>query len=127
MGSSSYPVAPSSLSWREERHIPVTPYQAIMESQPYNEPAESMLEKQFRLEPMRAVLESDVLTDRERWVIEAIFWRGRSLAQIGLELGLVKASIFRIRERALKKLEIALVSPPEPISVIDNPNEQEKI
>ena len=76
-----------------------------METAPFDEPAESMLEKQERLEPLRRILESDLLTDRERWVIEAIFWRGRSLAQIGDELGLVKASFFRIRERALKKLE----------------------
>lgn len=89
-----------------------------METAPFDDPPESMLEKQERLEPMRLILESDVLTERERWVIEAIFWRGRSLAQIGHELGLVKASIFRIRERALKKLEEALVSPPVHLSVL---------
>ena len=123
MASSSYPVAPSSLSWREDRHIPTTPYQALMETAPFDEPAESMLEKQERLEPLRRILESDLLTDRERWVIEAIFWRGRSLAQIGDELGLVKASIFRIRERALKKLEEALVEPPAHISYLEETDE----
>jgi DNA-directed RNA polymerase specialized sigma subunit len=104
MSSNTFPVAHESIVWRRDRHVPVTPTQALMEAAAHDEPEESILEKQDRLEPIRLALESDVITDRERWVIEAIYWRGRSLSQIAHELGMAKTSIFRIREVAFEKI-----------------------
>lgn len=105
MASNTFPVAPESIVWRRDRHVPVTPMQALMEADFAEEPIESILEKQERLEPLRLAIEDpDVLTDRERWVIEGLFWRGRSMSQLAAELGLAKTSIFRIKEVAFEKV-----------------------
>lgn len=111
MASNSFPVAHESIVWRRDRHVPVTPMQALMEADFCEDPIESILEKQDRLEPIRLALEDpDVVTDRERWVIEAMFWRGRSMAQIAAELGMAKTSIFRIKEVAFEKLAVHLAA-----------------
>lgn len=104
MATRTFPTDNNAMAWRPDKHIPITPMQALMETAPFTEPDESMLEKQDRLEPFRALLESGALTDRELHVIYGIFWRGRSLAELGVELDLVKSSVFRLRESAFDKL-----------------------
>ena len=72
-------------------------------------PEESMLEKQIRLEPIKQLVEDpELLTERERWVIEGYYWRQRSFSQIAGELGLAKSTVFRIRDEAFKKIREAV-------------------
>lgn len=85
------------------RPTPETPMQALMEAGEFEEPAESSLEKEIRLEPVRRAIE-EVLTERERWVIEAKFWRGRGLDLTGAELGISGMHVTRITKTALAKL-----------------------
>lgn len=82
---------------------PETPMQALVEAGFGDEPEESVLEREQRLEPLRCAIET-CLTDRERYVIEAKFWRGRGLDLTAAELGLSKTHVARIRDMALRKL-----------------------
>lgn len=86
--------------------IPLTAIQALMEAQPGDEPVDSYEDILDKIDGVVAAL--DVLTDRERWVVEATIWRGLSMAQLGNELGLSKSTVHRIYHTALEKLATAL-------------------
>lgn len=83
-----------------------TPIEALMSAAPFEEPEESAIEKDKRLEPLTAALAA--LPPRERWVIEARYWRRMSLRQLGRELSLAKSYVARIEEKALRHLKIEL-------------------
>ena len=86
-----------------DRNIPETEMQALMEADLFCEPEESWDEKEVRFEPLRDAIEQ-VLDERERWVIEAMFWRRMGLDLISYELNYSKTHIARIRDSALAKL-----------------------
>lgn len=90
-----------------DQAIPETPMQALMEADFGSEPEESWEEKQDRFESLRDAIDT-VLDERERWVIEAMFWRRMGLKLIGRELNYTQTHIARIRDSALKKLREAL-------------------
>ncbi|MGV2385716.1 MAG UNVERIFIED_CONTAM: hypothetical protein LOD86_10695 [Thermobifida fusca] len=94
---------PGVLGVFRDPSIPETPLQALMEAAPYAEPEESWEEKQERYEALRDALDT-VLDDRERWVIEAMFWRRMGIKRIGRELNYSPTHIARIRDTALRKL-----------------------
>lgn len=86
-----------------DRNIPETAMQALMEADFGCEPEESWEEKQVRFDPLREAIET-VLDDRERWVIEAMFWRRMGLKLIARELNYTHTHISRIRDTAIRKL-----------------------
>lgn len=79
-----------------------------MEAAPGDDPVESWDEKQERLEPLRDALEGGILTAREVWVIEALFWRRLGLRSVAAELSLSKTQVARIRDAALDQLRSKL-------------------
>lgn len=83
-----------------------TPLEALMSAPPNAEPEESAIEKDKRLEPLSAAM--DALSPRERWVIEARFWRRMSLRRLGRELALSKTHVARIEASALRHLKVEL-------------------
>lgn len=90
---------------------PLTPLQALMEAPPHCDPEESLEEREERLEPLRQAIEWCGLSERERYVIDALFWRRIGLRAIGAEFateakpkGLSHAQIARYRDEALRKL-----------------------
>lgn len=100
---------PSLLDIRDGAGIPRDPWDALMRTVPGDSPEESWDEKQERFGPLRDALEHDeILTPREVWVIEAIYWRQIGLRSVGKELSLSKTQVARIRDAALGKLYEAL-------------------
>ena len=75
---------------------------------PGDEPQESADELQERLEPLRDALESDLLTERERFVVELMFFAGKSTAEAAAMLPWSKTQIHRIKHAALAKLRTHL-------------------
>jgi DNA-directed RNA polymerase specialized sigma subunit len=73
--------------------------QALMEAAPSDEPDESGLEHELKVEGLRTAMDC-ALDDRERWVIESIFYRRRGIRLLAEELSLSKTHIARIRDRA---------------------------
>lgn len=87
---------------------PNNAFEALMEAAPGDDPVESWDEKQERLEPLRDALEGGILTAREVWVIEALFWRRLGLRSVAAELSLSKTQVARIRDAALDQLRSKL-------------------
>lgn len=90
---------------------PETPIQALMEAAAHQEPEESIEEREERLEPIRQAIEHCGLSERERYVVDALFWRRIGLRAIGAEFstpdkpqGLSHAQIARNRDEALRKI-----------------------
>lgn len=73
-------------------------YQALMEGYE-GESVEELL-------PLREAIADafSVLTDYELYVMDASHYRGLSVRAIGRELGRSKSSVFRARQRAVRKL-----------------------
>lgn len=98
--------SPELMDTNPSGGIPLTSLQALMETAPGDEPVDSYEDILPKIDGVVAAL--DVLSERERWVIEATFWRGLSMAQLGSELGLSKSTVHRIHHNALAKLQEAL-------------------
>lgn len=78
-----------------------------MECPPGVEPDPSLSE----LYPLREIIEDAVdeaLTDRERWVFNAIVVERLSFRKLGVQLGLSKSHVHRIYQQACLKLEAHL-------------------
>lgn len=103
----TYPHDPidSDYVFDSAHRIPSNPFEALMVTEPGDEPEESWDEKQRRFEPLRDALESGLLTDREVWVLEALFWRRLGLRSVAAEIAMSKTQIARIRDGALAKLK----------------------
>lgn len=91
----------SAFLFDQAQRVPSNAFEALMEAAPGDEPVESWDEKQERLEPLRDALESGLLTDRQVWVIEALYWRRIGLRSVAAELSLSKTQVARIRDAAL--------------------------
>ena len=80
-----------------------------MECPPGVEPAPSLAE----LYPLREIIEDaveQVLTDRERWVFNAVVVERLSFRQLGTQLGLSKSHVHRLYQQACSKLAASLES-----------------
>ena len=86
-----------------DRRIPETEMQALMEADFGDEPEESWDEKHERFTVIHDAIEQ-VLDERERYVVEAKFWRGMGLDLTAREMGLSKTHVKRIRNSAMQKL-----------------------
>lgn len=102
------PYRPERFEYDGTPKPPVTPFEALIECAPFAEPEPSVLEKTPRLDLVDAAV-YDVLDERERWVIQALFWRRMTLRELGRELALSKTQVARIRDGAMEKLAVALV------------------
>ena len=97
------PFDPSIMTGWGHRSKPETPMQALMEADLGEEPAESALEHELKVEAVRLAMD-EALDDRERWVIESIFYRRRGIRLLATELSLSKTHVARIRDRAFQKI-----------------------
>jgi DNA-directed RNA polymerase specialized sigma subunit len=88
---------------RAHARPPETPIQALLEADLFEEPRESSLEHELKVEGLRDALDN-ALDDRERWVIESIFYRRRGIRLLAQELSLSKTHIARIRDAAYRKI-----------------------
>lgn len=86
--------------------IPSTPIESLMECAPFDDPAESGLEKMMRLEPVKVAIEA--LEPRERYVVEAKFWRGYGTRIVAREMGVSHQTVHRLMQKAMANLEAAL-------------------
>lgn len=86
---------------------PSTPMEALMQARPGEEPETSAIERVDAFAPLHDAMES-ALTERERWIVEALFWRRLPLRSLGRELAMSKTQVARIRDNAIRKLAAAL-------------------
>jgi DNA-directed RNA polymerase specialized sigma subunit len=91
---------------------PETPMEALMQCGPGEEPAESALEHELKVEALRDAMDH-ALDERERWVIESIFYRRRGIRLLEKELSLSKTHIARIRDRAFDKIRTYMEDNPQ--------------
>lgn len=94
---------PGVMSGWAQPHAPETPLEALMSTAPHEEPVESKLEHELKVEALRTAMDC-ALDDRERWVIESIFYRRRGIRLLATELSLSKTHIARIRDAAYQKI-----------------------
>lgn len=95
---------------------PLNEYEALMQAPPGVEPEESQVEIEARLEALPdavAELLDEVLSPRERWIVDALFWRRLPLRHVEREMGVSKTQVARIRDGALGKLREHLSTSPE--------------
>jgi len=65
-------------------------------------------DRPFDLQVLRETLASDVLTDREREVVQGRFFRGETLDAVGERLGFCKERARQLQAKAMRKLREAL-------------------
>lgn len=94
---------PAIMTYWRDGSRPETPMQALMEADLGEEPAESSLEHELKVEGLRTAMD-EALDERERWVIESIFYRRRGIRLLAAELSLSKTHVARIRDRAFEKI-----------------------
>lgn len=99
-------VDPEKMNAHAQSKIPSTPTESLMECAPFEEPAESGLEKMLRLEPVKRAIEA--LEPRERYVIEAKFWRGLGTRIVSREMGVSHQTVHRLTKKAMANLEAVL-------------------
>lgn len=87
-------------------HVPTTDLQALMETPPHEEPAESSL----RFLAIRDLLAGcvDRLPDECRFAFESHFYKGLSFRQLGREMGTSKSTAERLYRTAIRHLREAL-------------------
>lgn len=81
--------------------------QALMEAAPGDEPERSLAEEMPLRERLAEAIDT-VLTERERWVFEALVCAGWSLRVVARHLSMSKSQIANIRDAATAKLRAAL-------------------
>lgn len=95
---------------------PENPYQALMEAAPHEEPAEDVLAFQERMQPVRDALEDpDLLTERERWIVEARFFWQLSVREVADLLPWSVTHVHRIEHQAREKLAERLAQTYKPL------------
>lgn len=115
-------VSPRSLLHRAraglqaQRSAPLNEYEALMQCAPGDEPRDTAVDRDAALEPLTAALAT--LTERERWIIEALFWRRLPLRAVERELSLSKTQVARIRDVAIGKLRDELSTSPDAIGAL---------
>jgi len=76
--------------------------------QPVEGAYEPDFDRPFDLQVLRETLASDVLTDREREVVQGRFFRGETLDAVGERLGFCKERARQLQAKAMRKLREAL-------------------
>lgn len=91
---------------RYRRDRPETVIEAMVTASPFEHVEESTEELAERLEPLRRALDPDggILDDRERWVIESIFFRRISFRDLAKEIPWSTTHLHRVKDSALRKL-----------------------
>lgn len=85
---------------------PTDPFDALMRCAPGEEPRESSAE---RIDADTAIADGvEALDERERYVIDSLYWRQTTLRELARELSLSKTHVARIRDAALAKLRVEL-------------------
>jgi hypothetical protein len=87
--------------------VPYTSTQALMEAPPHHDPRTSQSEM-FELRERIVDAFDGVLSDKERWVIDAVVYRSLSVRFAAKEIGIGKTELCRIRDMAFLKLRAAL-------------------
>lgn len=115
----TFPVAPEKL--HGVHTAPDTPWQALMECRPGDEPSISKQE----LLPLRDVIADalDALPARERWVVERHAIERLSFSVIGTQLSLSKSMAHKIYQKAQRRLQAELWDHPLVRGHINNETE----
>ena len=101
-----YPSDPAALPERGVNR-PETDIESLMQAAPGEAEAASV---ESRLELQELMADAiDALSERDRWIIEALFWRRLTLRQLGAELAISKTQVARLRDEALQKLGVILI------------------
>jgi DNA-directed RNA polymerase specialized sigma24 family protein len=87
-------------------HRAATPMEALMVAEPFAEPQTSLLETLGMRDTIADAV--DMLEERARYIIEAIFWRGAALRELAAEMSLSKTHVARLRDEALEELGLLL-------------------
>lgn len=97
-----YETPQESPTWEQSATRAATPYQALMETSPHEEPDLSIAE----LLELREVLVDafDQLTEEEAWVLNSLIIERMSIRELSKQISAPKTTIARIRDRALKRL-----------------------
>ncbi|MFO0417804.1 MAG: hypothetical protein ACK53T_00235 [Planctomycetota bacterium] len=96
----------------DTHHLPMNPYQALMEADCLEEPVLDQETAALLWEAFQEKIDGCGLTDRERVVVDCIVWGGMSLSQTGeyvarhegVNKAFSKQHIQRIRDKAYEKL-----------------------
>lgn len=96
-----YPLDPESFDVATTG-TPETELHALMQAAPFVEPPLSKEQLDPVLDAVVAAM--DVLTERERWIVEAHIWDRRSIRTLEKQLSLSKTHVHRIFKGALVKL-----------------------
>jgi RNA polymerase sigma factor (sigma-70 family) len=97
-----YSSGPQKFDNLKRSTIPETDLEALMEAPPNAVVPISQRELQPLLDVVRDLL--DELDERERWVLEGMFWRGHSYRTMAVELAMSKTHIHRIARQAMAKM-----------------------
>ena len=89
--------------------IPLTPIEALQQAAPHQEPVDSYLDILPKIDRVADALER--LPGRERWIVEAIIWRGMSMSQVAAELSISKTWVHVLYHQALDMLRHDLKEP----------------
>lgn len=97
-------------NWLTSRGRPDTPLEALMSCAPGDVEEQSQMELLALKEAIGQAFE--VLTDEETWVFDAVVIEGLSYRAVARQLNTSKSSIFRTKQRATRKLRMALENHP---------------
>jgi hypothetical protein len=95
-------IDPSTFDWLQYHKRPLDPYQALMETKPFEEPEESINE-QVGLRNLIAD-QVDKLSEQDEWLFNVILNCRLSLRFVGRILGIPKTTLARRRDAIYKKI-----------------------
>lgn len=101
----------NQVTWINQSDLrPATPIEALMQTAPHRDVDVSRAERL----PLKDIIADavDQLTEEQRWIFDALFYRKLSLRELGRELSLSKTSIARKRDRLLRSLRNELADHP---------------
>lgn len=97
-------------NWLRHQKRPDTPIEALMCAAPGDVEQQSQIELLGLKEAIGAAFA--VLTEEETWVFDSIVIEGLSYRSVGRQLNTSKSSVFRTKQRAVRKLRMALENHP---------------
>lgn len=104
-------------NWLREHKRPDTPLEALMSAAPGDVEQQSQIELLALKEAIGEAFE--VLTAEETWVFDAVVIEGLSYRTVGRQLNTSKSSVFRTKNRAVRKLRMALENHPAVINQLN--------
>lgn len=97
-------------NWLKANKRPATPMEALMSAAPGDEEQQSQIELLALKEAIADAF--TVLTQEETWVFDAVCIEGLSYRTVGRQLNTSKSSVFRTKNRAVRKLRLQLENHP---------------